>query len=92
MRFPTFYNTFTFDHAPDMDHGGSAMIGLQEMLIQTPGEKILLFPAWPNEWDVDFKMKAPYNTTVEGKFRNGKLNSLKVLPKSRKKDIVLMNN
>jgi hypothetical protein len=92
MRFPTFYNTFTFDHAPDMDHGGSAMIGLQEMLIQTPGEKILLFPAWPNEWDVDFKMKVPYNTTVEGKFRNGKLNSLKVLPKSRKKDIVLMNN
>lgn len=91
MRFPTFYNTFSFDHAPDMDHGGSAMIGLQEMLMQTPGKQILLFPAWPKEWDVDFKMKAPYNTTVEGKYRNGKLNSLKIIPESRKKDIIICN-
>ena len=28
--------------------------------------QILLLPAWPNEWDVDFKLHAPYKTTLEG--------------------------
>ena len=40
------------------------MIGLQEMLLQTDG-KNLLFPAWPKDQDVHFKLHAPYNTTVE---------------------------
>ena len=35
------------------------MIGLQEMLLQTNGELILLFPAWPLEWNVHFKLHAP---------------------------------
>jgi hypothetical protein len=89
MRFPTFYNTFTFDHSPCMDHGGTAMIGLQEMLIQTPGNKIMLLPAWPKEWEVDFKLYAPQQTTVEVSVRNGKVVKLKVTPESRSKDIVL---
>ena len=38
--------------------GGSGMIGLQEMLLQTNGEQILLFPAWPKEWNVHFKLHA----------------------------------
>ena len=41
------------------------MIGLQEMLLQTNGEQILLFPAWPKEWNVHFKLHAPGETTVE---------------------------
>lgn len=89
MRFPTFYNTFTFDHSPCMDHGGTAMIGLQEMLMQTPGNKIILFPAWPKEWDVDFKLFAPQQTTVEVSVRNGKVVTLKVNPEWRGTDIVL---
>ena len=87
MRFPAFYNTFTFDHPPCMDHGGSAMIGLQEMLMQTPGKKIILFPSWPPEWDVDFKLNAPYNTVVEGELKNGKLVRLEVTPSFRKRDV-----
>jgi len=78
----------TFDARPDMDHGGSAMVQLQEMLLQTPGDQLNLFPAWPKEWDVDFKLHAPRQTTVEGILRGGKLVSLKVTPKSRKKDVV----
>jgi hypothetical protein len=35
------------------------MIGLQEMLLQTNGDSLLLFPAWPKEWDVTFKLHAP---------------------------------
>jgi hypothetical protein len=86
-RFPTFWGP-GHDWVPDHNWGGSGMIGLQEMLLQTPGDQMNLFPAWPKEWDVDFKLHAPRETTVEGVLRGGKLVSLKVTPKSRMKDVV----
>jgi hypothetical protein len=89
MRYPAFFAS-TLDHVPDMDHGGSGMIGLQEMLMQTPGRQILLLPAWPSDWDVDFKLHAPYQTTVEGRVRAGKLCDLKVTPPSRMADLMDM--
>ncbi len=87
-RYPAFWDGMTFCGRPDMDHGGAAMIQLQEMLLQTPGAQLHLFPAWPAEWDVDFKLHAPKQTIVEGVLRGGKLISLKVTPESRAKDIV----
>lgn len=88
-RFPAFWGP-GFDWVPDHNWGGSGMIGLQEMLLQTDGRKIFLFPAWPATWDTHFKLHAPYHTTVEGVLKNGKLEQLKVIPESRRKDIVLM--
>ena len=88
-RFPAFWVTYPFDAFPDMDHGGCSMIGLQEMLMQTPGDKIILLPAWPREWDVDFKLHAPRQTVVEAKVRGGKIVSLIVTPKTRLKDVVI---
>ena len=70
--------------------GGSGMIGLQEMLLQTNGAQILLFPAWPKEWNVHFKLHAPGNTTVEATLKDGKVTDLKVSPENRKKDIIIM--
>jgi hypothetical protein len=90
MRYPGFWDTFGFCQRPDFDHGGCAMIGLQDMLLQTVNEKILLFPAWPKEWDVSFKLHASRNTTVEGELRDGKVTSLVVTPKSRTADVVNM--
>jgi hypothetical protein len=88
-RYPVFYDTpEAFCAIPDMDHGGSAMIGLQEMLLQTVGDRILLFPAWPPEWDVDFKLHAPDRTVVEGEFRGGRLRRLDVTPVARAADVV----
>ena len=66
------------------------MIGLQEMLMQTDDKKILLFPAWPKDKDVHFKLHAPYNTTVEAEVKEGKLIMLKVVPESRKGDVTVM--
>ena len=66
------------------------MIGLQEMLLQTDGKKIYLFPSWPKEKNVHFKLHAPYQTTVEAKLKDGKLELLKVLPQERQKDIINM--
>lgn len=90
-RFPVFWDNPGFCQCPDMDHGGAAMIGLQDMLMQTQGQHIYLLPAWPKEWNCNFKLHAPYNTIVQGVIQNGKLQSYKVTPASRKKDVVIMN-
>ena len=89
-RFPAFYGP-NFDWVPDQDHGSVAEMALQTMLLQADGEKIMLFPAWPKEWDVEFKLHAPANTTVEGVYRAGRVEKLKVTPESRRKDVLLMN-
>lgn len=88
-RFPAFWGP-GYDWTPDHNWGGSGMIGIQEMLLQTNGEQILLFPAWPKEWNVHFKLHAPDKTTVEVTLKDGKVKDLKVLPESRKKDIIIM--
>ena len=89
-RFPAFWGP-GFDWSPDHNWGGSGMIGLQEMLLQTTDNgKILLFPAWPREWNVHFKLHASKNTTVEAELKDGKVINLIVLPESRKKDIEIM--
>ncbi len=87
-RFPTFWGP-GHDWVPDHNWGGSGMIGLQEMLLQTIGDEIRLFPAWPKDWDVDFKLHAPRQTTVEVSYRGGKIERLVVLPESRRKDVVI---
>ncbi|MCJ8210000.1 DUF5703 domain-containing protein [Mucilaginibacter sp. RS28] len=86
-RFPAFWGP-GYDWVPDHNWGGSGMIGLQEMLLQTNDRKIYLFPAWPKDWNVHFKLHAPYNTTVEATLTNGKVTSLKVFPKEREKDVI----
>ena len=89
-RFPTFFPT-GHDWQPDHNWGGSGMIALQEMLMQTIGDEIRLLPAWPKDWDVDFKLHAPQKTTVSGKVRSGKVFDLKVTPESRKTDVIIMS-
>ena len=87
-RFPTFWGP-GHDWVPDHNWGGSGMIGLQEMLLQTPGDKIVLFPAWPKDWDVDFKLHAPKNTTIEAVLKNGEVISVKVTPEARSEDVIV---
>jgi hypothetical protein len=88
-RFPAFWGP-GFDWVPDHNWGGSGMIGLQEMLLQTDGKKILLFPAWPKDIDVHFKLHAPENTMVEAAIKKGKLTLLRVWPENRKTDIIFL--
>ena len=88
-RFPAFWGP-GFDWVPDHNWGGSGMIGLQEMLMQVDDKKIFLFPAWPKDINVHFKLHAPYNTTVEAEVKAGKMVSLKIFPEERAKDVVMM--
>ena len=90
LKFPAFWDKGN-DYAPDEDNGGNGENGLQQMLMQVDGKKIMLLPAWPAEWDASFKLNAPYNTTVEGKVVKGKLTGLKVTPKSRMSAVVDMS-
>ena len=81
-RFPAFWGP-NFDWIPDQDHGCVGMIALQRMVMQCEGRRIILLPAWPQDWDVDFRLHAPFRTTITGRFRNGRLENLTAKPKSR---------
>ncbi|PTN09532.1 DUF5703 domain-containing protein [Mangrovibacterium marinum] len=85
-RFPAFWGP-GFDWTPDHNWGGSGMIALQEMLVQTVGDQIYLLPAWPRDRDVHFKLHLPKQTTVELNYENGRVEQLTVIPESRKADI-----
>lgn len=89
-RFPAFWGP-GHDWTPDHNWGGSGTIGMQEMLLQEVDDRILLFPAWPKEWNVHFKLHAYGNTTVEASLRDGCITDVKVFPKERQKDLILPN-
>ncbi|MEW5900674.1 MAG: DUF5703 domain-containing protein, partial [Acidobacteriota bacterium] len=86
-RFPASWGP-NYDWIPDQDHGGVLLKALQAMLLQTDGKKIYLLPAWPKDWDADFKLYAPYQTILKGKVRQGKVVELEVKPPSRLEDIL----
>ena len=72
-RFPAFFDP-GFDWAPDHNRGGAGMIGLQEMLLQeAPDGELLLFPAWPREWNCRFRLHTLDGRTVEAKIENGEV-------------------
>ena len=80
-----------YDWVPDFDHGSVTQLALQTMLVQTVGEKIHLFPAWPaDRWDVSFKLHVSGQTTLEGELKDGALVHLTVTPESRRKDVVVL--
>jgi alpha-L-fucosidase 2 len=78
------------DWIPDLDDGGTGMITLELMLMQYDGKRIQVLPAWPNDWTADFKLHAPYRTTVEGHVENGKITNLKVTPQSRAREVIVI--
>ena len=88
-RFPAFWGP-NFDWIPDQDHGGNLMMALQTMLLQADEGKIRLLPAWPKQWDVDFKLHAPQQTVVTGRLKDGQFVELHVTPASRRQDVIVM--
>lgn len=90
-RFPAFWGP-NFDWIPDQDHGTVAVMALQSMLLQTEGRRLLMLPAWPADWDVTFKLCAPYATTLEGEIKDGQLVRFKVEPEERLHDVEWMHS
>jgi alpha-L-fucosidase 2 len=88
QRFLWFWKP-AHDWIPDLDNGGAGMITLESMLMQTSGKQIWLLPAWPKDWEADFKLHAPYGTTISGHVENGRVTSLNVVPQSRTRDVIV---
>ena len=86
-RWPGFSPKYQ-DWAPSADHFANMNRCLIDMLLQS-GEDgldnatVVLFPAWPCGWDVQFKLHATQNTTVELSYAGGALRGLVVTPASR---------
>ncbi|KIO75295.1 hypothetical protein TH53_21620 [Pedobacter lusitanus] len=78
------------DWKPDYDGVGNMMNTMQEMLMYCEGDSIYLFPAWPEKWDVTFKLHAFKNTIIEGTYKDGVLKDFHVFPERRRKDIINM--
>ena len=90
QRFKWFWKA-GHDWIPDLDNGGSGMITLQLMLMQTDGKRIQLLPTWPGDWNADFKLHAPDNTVVRGHVAKGKVTRLRVTPETRAKDVIIVS-
>lgn len=89
QRFSWFWKSSN-DWIPDLDNGGSGMITLQQMLMQWDGKRILLLPAWPTNWTAEFKLHAPFQTTVQGHVERGRISNLIVMPKARERDVEII--
>lgn len=73
FRFPAFFDK-GFDWAPDVNRGGSGMIGLQEMLLQEkPNGELILFPCWPKKWNCTFRLHASGNRIINASMIDGQL-------------------
>lgn len=66
------------------------MIQLQDMLLQTDGDKIYVLPCWPKDVDVSFRLYASQNTVVDCCYQDGKIKKIDVTPIQREKDIVVL--
>lgn len=62
-RFPAFWGP-GHDWTPDHNHGGCALTALQEMLIQTDGNRVDVLPAWDRSVDIQFKLHIPGRRTA----------------------------
>jgi alpha-L-fucosidase 2 len=87
-RFPL-YGSAGPDSCPDFDHFGSGSTALQRMLVQEAKGKILLLPAWPAGWDVDFKLHVTGGAVLTGTVTDGRLTTWAIEPAARRKDVVV---
>lgn len=88
VRFPAFWKPGS-DYIPDLDSGGAFTVGLQNMMLQNVDNRILVLPAFPESWNVDFKLHAFDNTTVRVISKGTQIDKMDVLPVLRKNDVVL---
>ena len=87
-RFPM-YGREGPDSCPDFDQFGAGSIALQRMLVQEAGDKIYLLPAWPSDWDVDFKLHLTGGATLTGTVKDGKLLAWDIQPPARRDHVVV---
>lgn len=78
-RFPAMWGP-VYDAVPDVDHGANILTTLQLMLFQVEGDRIRILPAWPKDWNVQFKLYAAHDTWVECVYQGGEVVELTISP------------
>ena len=53
---------------PDQDHGNITMRALQAMLVQSEKGQNYMLPAWPKNWEVQFKVNVSGNEQISGNY------------------------
>ena len=92
-RYP-FFAPHEQDYGPSVDHFANMNAGLQLMLLQVADDgfgngTMVLLPAWPCAWDVEFRLKGPLRTTVTGTVHGGVL-EFAVDPPSRAAAVIAL--
>ena len=92
-RFPVFAPPCG-DYSPSSDHFAVMTSAVTYMLIQSLDDAdgtVMLLPAWPCAWDVEFRVHAPRGTVLEGKLKKGEwVGALVVTPESRRAHVKVM--
>ena len=70
-RFPAFWGP-NYDWVPDQDHGNITMRALQAMLVQSEKGHTYMLPAWPKDWDVQFKVNITGREQISGNYTQQK--------------------
>ena len=87
-RFPTFSDGQP-DGDPSVERPAIGKIAFQAMLMHPEtGDDINLLNAWPNDWDVQFKLHAPKQTVVKGS-RAGNHIAYTATPASRASNVTV---
>lgn len=77
QRVPVYWGP-GHDWTPDHNWGGSGMIQLQEMLLQSNGDTFYILPCWDKGVDVSFRLHAPGNTVIECDHMEGQTRRLNI--------------
>lgn len=74
FKFPAFWGP-NYDWTPDQTHGAVLMRTLQSMLLQADlySDEVHLLPAWPEQWDAEFRLHAPGGKRFAGRVQEGEL-------------------
>jgi len=87
LRFPAFFGP-NCNWVPDQDHAGVNMLALQKMCLQSQHGKLRVLPAWPQHWNVSFRLHAPGPAVVECEYVDGALRRLDASPAERADELV----
>lgn len=86
-RFPAMWGPI-YDGVPDTDHGANIIHLLQEMVMQIKNGQIFILPAFPEKWNVYFRLHADKNTVITVEYENGCLRELSVFPESERSRVI----
>ena len=89
FRFPSFRYVRSPDWMPNVEGGNVVLSTLNYMLWNWKGDTIYVCPAWPKDWDCEFKFRGPKQTLVQGRVQAGQVFLDRVVPESRRKDIII---